>query len=191
MHRHGRGRARQEAMDGAQREDKRRGRGSQRRADRRAPPIRPARDEPRRRQEDGRRPDDDRGPQAPPADGTPGLPQHRPVAGPAHPRRVRRGLRRPGHDRAGDHRLRLGPGRRGRSGVRDGARDRPPPRRGGLRGHHRRRAGRHGGGEPRLPGGRRPVGRVQHRAAPRAVDQRRTSISGSSSGTSSPARRCS
>ena len=63
--------------------------------------------------------------------------------------------------------------------------------RGRLRGHHRRRPGDHGGGQPRLPGGRRPVGRLQHRAAPRAGHQRRTSTSASSSATSSRARRCS
>ena len=44
-------------------------------------------------------------------DGAAGLPQHRSVAGPAHPRRVRRGLRRAGVDRSGDHRVRLGAGR--------------------------------------------------------------------------------
>ena len=45
-------------------------------------------------------------------------------------------------------------------------------RRGRLRGHHRRRPGHDGGGQPRLPGGRRAVGRLQHRAAPRAGAQR-------------------
>ena len=35
-------------------------------------------------------------------------------------------------------------------------------REGGVRGRHGRRAGRDGGGEPRLPGGRRALGRLQH-----------------------------
>ena len=54
-------------------------------------------------------------------------------------------------------------------------RDRPRPRRppGGrrVRGHHRRRPRPDGGGEPRLPRGRRLLDRLQHRAAPRAVAQ--------------------
>ena len=108
-----------------------------------------------------------------------------------HPVRVRRGLRRARRGRPGDHGLRLGARRRGRSRVRHGAPDRAAARARGLRRHHRRRTGGDGGGQPRLPGGRRALGRVQHRAAPRAVASTRTSTSASSSGTSSPARPCS
>ena len=61
----------------------------------------------------------------------------------------------------------------------------------GLRGHHRRRAGHDGGGQPRLSGGWRAVGRLQHRAAARAGAQRLRRPRASSSATSSPARRCS
>ena len=62
---------------------------------------------------------------------------------------------------------------------------------GGLGGRHRRRARRDGGGEPRLPGGRRALGRLQHRAAARAGRRTPTSTSRSPSTTSTRARRCS
>ena len=42
----------------------------------------------------------------------------------------------------------------------------------GLRDHHRRRPGDHGGGQPRRQGRRRPVHRLQHRAALRAGAER-------------------
>ena len=73
--------------------------------------------------------------------------------------------------RAGGHDLRLGPGQGGHPRLRARPRHRPAPGRGGLRDHHRRRARDHGGGEPRLPRGRRAVDRLQHRAAPRAGPQ--------------------
>ena len=63
------------------------------------------------------------------------------------------------------------------------------PRR--LGGRHRRRPRRDGGREPRLPRGRRPLGRLQHRAAARAGHRTRTSTSCSPSRTSTRARRCS
>ena len=84
---------------------------------------------------------------------------------------VRRGLRRDGRGRAGGHRLRLGAHEARGPALRAGPHDRPEAGRGGLRGDHRRRPGQHGGRQPRLPGGRRPVGRLQHRAAARAGAQ--------------------
>ena len=125
---------------------------------------------------------------APPA-GLPGLGS---VALAAHPLRVRRGLRRPGRSGQGGHDLRLGAAStrtipstpRPASSAGSLARER-------LRRHHRRRARDHGGRQPRLPRGRRPLDRLQHRAAVRAVASTRTSISASTSATSSPARRCS
>ena len=99
------------------------------------------------------------------------LPRHRPVARAAHPLRVRRGLRRDGRGRPGGDRVRLGADRAERPALRAGADDRPAAGRGRLRGHHRRRPGHHGGRQPRLPGGRRAVGRLQHRAAARAGAQ--------------------
>ena len=69
----------------------------------------------------------------------------------------------------------------------DGAR----VRRGGLGGRDRRRPRRDGGREPRLPGGRRPQRRLQHRAAARAAARIRISTSRSPSATSTRARRCS
>src|SRR5256885_2926340 len=67
-----------------------RGVGSDRRADRRAPTLGPAPDQPGHRSEDARRPHNDRGPEAPRADRAAGIPQLRSVARAAHPRRVRR-----------------------------------------------------------------------------------------------------
>ena len=113
----------------------------------------------------------DRGREAPAAPPGSGLPRHRPVARPADPRRVRRGLRRDGQGRAGSDGLRLRTDQARRPALRARADDRAEARRVGLRGDHRRRPGHHGGREPRLPGGRRPVGRLQHRAAARAVHQ--------------------
>ena len=89
----------------------------------------------------------------------------RPVAFAAHPVRVRRGLRRARGGRAGGQRLRVGPDQAEPPRLPPGARARLDAGQGGLRGHHRRRARDHGGGQPGLPGGRRPVGRLQHRAA--------------------------
>ena len=62
--------------------------------------------------------------------------------------------------------------------------------RGGLGGRHGRRPRRDGGGEPRLPRGRRAVGRLRHRAAARAADEPYIDI-GLRFATSTPARRCS
>ena len=119
------------------------------------------------------------------------VPRHRPVARPADPVRVRRGLRRDGGGRAGRDGLRLGADAAGRPALRTGADDRAAARRGRLRGHHRRRPGHDGGRQPWLPGGWRAVGRLQHRAAPRAGTQRVRRPRASSSATSSRARRCS
>ena len=117
------------------------------------------------------------------------VPGHRPVARAAHPGRVRRGLRRHGRGRPGGHASSARPGRSPTTPIYELARDaRRDARRGRLRGHHRRRPGDHGGRQSRLPGGRRPVGRLQHRAAPRAGRSTRTSTSASSSATSSRAR---
>ena len=60
----------------------------------------------------------------------------------------------------------------GVAAVRARARDGAALRRGGLGRRHRRRAGRDGGGEPRLPRGRRALGRLRDRAAARAGDER-------------------
>ena len=110
----------------------------------------------------------DRGREAPRAATERRLPRDRPVAGAADPVRVRRGLRRDGQGRPGDHGLRLGPDAAGRPGLRAGPDDRPAAGRGRLRGHHRRRTGHDGGRQPRLSRGWRTVGRLQHRAAARA-----------------------
>ena len=90
-----------------------------------------------------------------------------------------------------DHGLRVGPARPRATPPTSWPARSAASSREGLRGDHRRRAGRHGGREPRLPGGRRPLRRLQHRAAPRAGASTRTSTSASSSATSSRARRCS
>ena len=85
--------------------------------------------------------------------------------------RVRVPRRVPGHpaDRPpGGLDLRVGARPRGHADVRERARDRPRVRRVRVRRRHRRRPGRDGGRESWLPGGGRPVGRLQHRAAPRA-----------------------
>ena len=58
----------------------------------------------------------------------------------------------------------------------------------GLGGRHRRRRRRDGGGEPRRAGGRRPLGRLQHRAAARAGRRTSTSTSSTRSTTSTRAR---
>ncbi|CAA9360830.1 MAG: LOG family protein, partial [uncultured Nocardioidaceae bacterium] len=90
---------------------------------------------------------------------------HRPVAGAAHPVRVRRGLRCAGRAGSGHRGLRLGADHRRPPRVRARRAGRSPPGRGGLRRHHRRRARRHGGGQQ---GGERG-GRCQRGAGDRAA----------------------
>ena len=68
--------------------------------------------------------------------------------------------------------LRVGAVAGGVAPVRARPRDGAAVRRGGLGGRHGRRAGRDGGGEPRLPRGRRALGRLRDRAAARADDER-------------------
>ena len=75
--------------------------------------------------------------------------------------------------------------------LRQGGHRRPATRRGRLRHHHGRWAGHHGGGESGRARRRRPVCRLQYRAAARAGHQRLRETSRSISATSSSARRCS
>src|SRR2546421_567333 len=65
--------------------------------------------------------------------------------------------------------IRADPGRRSVLCARRG--NRAAARPGGLSAHHRWRARDHGGGQPRLSGGQRPVDRLQYRAAVRAGAQ--------------------
>ena len=125
-------------------------------------------------------------------------------AGHADPRHPGRGSRRRGRadrgrvPRRGSPRSAGSTGRRRRSSARRastsgiratrGARDGAALRRARLGGGHRRRRRRHGGGEPRRAGGRRALGRLQHRAAARAGVERRTSTSRTRSSTSTRAR---
>ena len=68
------------------------------------------------------------------------LAAHRPVAGHAHPERVRRGLRCARRARSRGGRVRLGAHQARRPRHTAGRRGGPPPRGGRLRRHHRRRA---------------------------------------------------
>ena len=95
------------------------------------------------------------------------------VARPPDPVRVRRGLRRAGRrsgrpSRCSARRGRTPDHRVLRAGARRSAACSPKPGYAVITGGG---PGMHGGGEPRLPGGRRRLGRVQHRAAARAGDQ--------------------
>ena len=94
-------------------------------------------------------------------------------------RRAPAGLRGGGPDPAARRSTVFGSARtpRRRRGVRAARRVRAAARRGRLRGRHRRRARRDGGGEPRREGGRRLLGRLQHRAPARAGRRTRTSTS--------------
>ena len=82
--------------------------------------------------------------------------------------------------------LRLGPDQRPRTpptSARERSRDDLAAR--GLRDHHRRRRRQHGGRQPRRPGGRRALGRAQHRAPEPPAPQPTTATSACSSTTSS------
>src|SRR4029079_18346033 len=81
-------------------------------------------------------------------------------------------LRSGGEDRPpGRLLLRVGTCAGGLAGVRGRARDGAALRRGGLGRRHGRRAGGDGGGEPRLPRGRRALGRLRDRASAPAADE--------------------
>ena len=82
-------------------------------------------------------------------------------SGPGSPRWTRSGP-------AGGFDLRLGSRARGLRRLSRRPRGRAALRRGRLGGDHRRRPGRDGGCQSRREGRRRPLGRVQHRAAARA-----------------------
>src|SRR5690625_3607533 len=97
-----------------------------------------------------------------------GLGPFGPVAGLAHPVRIRRGLRRARRARPGHLPVRLRPDRGGPAAVPDGRRDRQGHRGHGLCGDHRRRARADGGGQPRGEGGRRGLCRSGYRASLRA-----------------------
>ncbi len=89
----------------------------------------------------------------------------------ADPERVRGRLRCHGRGRPGGDRVRVGARGSGIGRIRARAGGRPPARPSGLRGHHGRRPRGHGGCQPGVPRGGWPVGRLQHRAAPRAGPQ--------------------
>ena len=94
-------------------------------------------------------------------------------------------------DRQRRHDLRLGAHASRRSAVSGRAGSRAPARRGRLRDHHRRRPRHHGSGEQGRQARRRPLDRLQHRAARSSRAPIRTSIRSSTSATSSCGRRCS
>ena len=94
----------------------------------------------------------------------------------AHHGRVHRGLRQPRRRREGRLDLRLGAHASRRSAVPGGAGDGAAARRGRVRDHHRRRPGHHGGGEQGRAARRRPLDRLQHRAARSSRARTRTSI---------------
>ena len=95
-----------------------------------------------------------------------------PVAGAAHPGRVRRGLRGAGRARSSRRRVRIGADQARRPHVRDHAAHRREAVRPRLRRHHRWRSGRDGGRQPRRQRVRRRVRRPRHRAPARAGPQR-------------------
>ncbi|CAA9285213.1 MAG: LOG family protein, partial [uncultured Friedmanniella sp.] len=94
-----------------------------------------------------------------------GLAAHRPLAGAAHPVRVRGGLRHARRAGARRQRLRLRAHLARGPGLRPGRAARPPAGRGRAGRHHRRRARDHGGGQQGRRRGRRGVGGAGHRAA--------------------------